>query len=52
MTGFTADQRQVAPVTITSPTDVQDVTVHYTPQQQQAHVVYVDDDQDGRVVQT
>ncbi|MGG7601371.1 mucin-binding protein [Weissella cibaria] len=52
MTGFTADQRQVAAVTITSPTDVQDVTVHYTPQQQQAHVVYVDDDQDGRIVQT
>lgn len=51
MTGFTADQRQVAAVTITSPTDVQDVTVHYTPQQQQAHVVYVDGDQDGRVVQ-
>ena len=52
MTGFTADQRQVAAVTITSPTDVQDVTVHYTPQQQQAYVVYVDDDQDGRIVQT
>ena len=52
MTGFTADQRQVAAVTVTSPTDVQDVTVHYTPQHQQAHVVYVDDDQDGRIVQT
>lgn len=52
MTGFTADQRQVAAVTITSPKDVQDVTVHYTPQQQQAHVVYVDDDQGGRIVQT
>lgn len=52
MTGFTADQRQVAAVTITSPTDVQDVTVHYKTQQQQAHVVYVDDDQDGRIVQT